>query len=137
MHPYDCIGLVLSYYAGDVIPTLGTGFLIGERHVLTVAHNVYNKNRSKTAKADKIFFIPNANGKPIEKGRIGAQIHDISQYAKAHLENQKDSRSKDFGLLMLEGKVERQKYLSIQSEEPPLISESNPLRLCGFPADKL
>ena len=30
-YPYDCIGLVFSEFAGSEQPTIGTGFLIGQR----------------------------------------------------------------------------------------------------------
>ena len=44
-YPYNCVGLVISYFEGDSRPTIGTGFLVGERTVVTVAHNCYNKRK--------------------------------------------------------------------------------------------
>ena len=49
LYPYNCIGLIVSYYNGNPNPVVGTGVLIGSRHVLTVSHNCYIK---------KNFFNP-------------------------------------------------------------------------------
>ena len=60
--PYNCVGVVLSFYKNSDIPHYGTGFLIGQDKVLTVAHNVYQKIYLNNPVADKVYFIPAANG---------------------------------------------------------------------------
>ena len=50
-YPYDCIGLVVCKFAGSDQPTIGTGFLIGQRQVLTSASNLYRKGINGTQNA--------------------------------------------------------------------------------------
>ena len=64
-YPYNCIGLVVSYRKGCSRPVVGTGFLIEKRHVLTAAHNCYNKKNLDHPAAEEVYFIPNAHGKDI------------------------------------------------------------------------
>ena len=60
--PYDCIGLVLTFYKNSDIPFYGTGFLISHNKVLTAAHNTYQKIYLNSPVADKVYFIPGVNG---------------------------------------------------------------------------
>ena len=69
-YPYNCIGVVLSYYKGKAELVYGTGFLIGEMHVLTDAHNCYNRNLKDCPLAERVYFIPDAHGRDIEDGRV-------------------------------------------------------------------
>ena len=62
-HPYDCVGLVVSYFEGEESkPVFGSGFLIGKRQVLTVCHNVYKKARQNKPTAKIVEFYPKVNG---------------------------------------------------------------------------
>ena len=60
--PHDCIGLVLTFFKNDETPFYGTGFLVGENKVLTVAHNICMKIRLNNPIADKVYFISAVNG---------------------------------------------------------------------------
>ena len=65
VYPYNCVGLILSYFKNNSEPTTGTGFLVSKREVLTAFHNVYDRGREKFPRAEEVYFIPNAHGSPI------------------------------------------------------------------------
>ena len=52
IYPYRCIGRVETCFELD--RTLGTGFFVGPRHILTAAHNVYDFEKKQYAQS--IFF---------------------------------------------------------------------------------
>jgi V8-like Glu-specific endopeptidase len=63
VHPYSCIGLIKFIQENGATKRegFGTGFLIAEDLVLTVAHNLYMRGHSKPAFTN-IRFFPGVNG---------------------------------------------------------------------------
>ena len=112
-YPYNCVGLVVSYFKENPNPIVGTGFLIGARYVLTASHNCYDKAILKYPAAEKIYFIADPHGKDIEDGRITAIVNRPASYIEAPFSNDKLLRKSDYALLVLEEEVERDKYLRI------------------------
>ena len=60
--PYNCIGIVLTFYKNSDIPYNGTWFLIDHNKVLTAAHNLHMKIHLNNPIADKVYFIPGVDG---------------------------------------------------------------------------
>ena len=61
--PYDCVGLVYSFFKKEESPVCGSGFLIDGGIVLTAAHTVCRRsNVGDLVLSDKVFFLPAVNG---------------------------------------------------------------------------
>ena len=112
--------------------------MVGERSVLTVAHNCYNKRRKEAPKAEKVYFIPDADGKDIEKGRIKAAACNLTEkYEKCAFSDKEECRRNDYAFLVLEEKVPREKYLKIVSSACTQLAKTIDIITCGFPTDKM
>ena len=46
-YPYNCCGLILASFPNESFPFMGTGFLIDPEHVITVAHNIYQRSSDR------------------------------------------------------------------------------------------
>lgn len=64
LFPYKCVGVIYAWY--DHKYAIGTGFIIGERFVLTVAHNVYS--RKKASYFSDLVFYPGVSGEHKQNG---------------------------------------------------------------------
>ena len=117
---------------------MGTGFLVGERHVVTVSHNCYNKKNLDYPNAEEVYFIPDAHGKDFKEGRIkAAEVYCSEGYAKADRKDENERRRNDYAVLVLEEKVKREQYLRIAPSEWSQLGKAMDVMICGFPSDKM
>ena len=71
-YPHNCVGLVLTFFKNDEVPFYSTGCLLDHNKVLTAAHNVFMKIRLKSPVADKVYFVPAADGLVKDQAVIAA-----------------------------------------------------------------
>ena len=90
--PYRCIGYLETVFK-DGSKIRGTGFLVGDLTVLTVAHNVYKAGTT----VSKIMFYPGYNSlkeaadKTPFGSSIGSVVHIQAGYVKAATERERQN----------------------------------------------
>lgn len=99
--PYRCIGYLETVFK-DGSKIRGTGFLVGDLTVLTVAHNVYKAGTT----VSKIMFYPGYNSlkeaadKTPFGSSIGSVVHIQAGYVKAATERERQKY--DYAVIELE-----------------------------------
>ena len=134
-YPYNCIGLVLTFFKNDEVPFYSTGCLLDHNKVLTAAHNVYMKIRLNSPVADKVYFLPSADGLIKNEEAIAAASFDYCPYFPPEEFSKPYSlRSCDYAVLTLSKSVRREKYFRIF---PPIWSQLlREVKMVGYAADK-
>lgn len=126
----------------------GSGLLIGPRHVLTAAHNIYD---TRGAGPDSVYVAPARNGADHPFGRIKAVAYTTSS---RYLTQPTAGSRFDFALVTLESDASAIRSRAIggarlghwssptdglQTNLQPLDSgflSGRPVTVCGFPGDK-
>ena len=126
----------------------GSGLLIGPRHVLTAAHNIYD---AQGTHPDTVYVAPARNGSELPFGRIKAVAYTTSS---RYLTQPTAGSRFDFALVTLESDASAVRSRAIggaqlghwsspamghQTDLQPLDSgflSGRPVTVCGFPGDK-
>jgi V8-like Glu-specific endopeptidase len=137
----------LDVTRGDTL-SRGSGLLIGPRHVLTAAHNIYD---TSGAGPDSVYVAPARNGAELPFGRIKAVAYTTSS---RYLSQPVAGSRFDFAMVTLESdaSVLRSRAVGggrlghwssptdglqtdLQSLNSGFVS-GRPVTVCGFPGDK-
>jgi V8-like Glu-specific endopeptidase len=132
---------------GNVL-SRGTGLLIGARHVLTAAHNIYDQ---RGARPDTVYVAPARNGRSSPLGRY--LVSGFTTTA-AFLRNRRTGSRFDFALLTLAKEVGLHTFRVLEDRQlgwwgnptlgqgtslqplRPAFLESKDVVVCGYPGDK-
>lgn len=107
----------------------GSGTLIGNQHVLTAAHNFYD--RCTRTVSDRVTFYPGKQGNNAPKIISGEEIIVHKQYIDAQTSEQ--AKEYDIALLKLDAPVQDWGFLAVRTETKENLGS---LSITGYPGEK-
>jgi glutamyl endopeptidase len=117
--------------------SVGTGFFVGPRTILTAAHNVWDEFvRSDGAQVptDKVEIIPARNGERVKP--YGSLTASRILLPDAHFKSDDRGKFKDYALILIDRAVgETTGYFTIGAW-PEKGGESLSIHVAGYPGDK-
>ena len=105
---------VIYIKTADTAIMVGTGFLIAGDLVLTVAHNIYSRQRGECFK--DLVFYPGVSGELTNVHPIKVVDYRYPKQFESCLSQ--ETIDHDYALLKLERRVERPSYIQLASAMP-------------------
>ena len=106
-YPHRCVGIIYAWYGKQLL--VGTGFLLASNLVLTVAHNLYSRERKSFL--TNLVFYPGVSGEHNQKN--GLKVVDWRLPQEYISAEGLDPIKYDYALLKLEGHVEGAEFLEL------------------------
>ncbi|WP_052046329.1 trypsin-like serine protease [Candidatus Paracaedibacter symbiosus] len=127
--PYSMHGHLLMTFGGEIYFT-GSGVLIGPNHVLTAAHNLYDRKRGRWAK--EVIFTPGRDGNRYPFGDAKGTLLLCTQGWK----QKNDKQHYDFGMVILDDPIGYFTGWSGIACAADNVLKSHKISVTGYPGDK-